>query len=717
MAQKKDDQSDRKLHPWLRVVKNGDGVVNAGRAGGSARVACSTTQEKGGAPAATIQEQMTQQTLPVPNLMESVRAAAAADELPRRPKFGERAPADDSHVNVFIEFFPEQQGADSDTASSHEMDSVKRLIEKSLPGSGANVTGTVSARRNFLCATVPVTMLDELKRKKGIAYVHPSEPLKLDRPQVIAGALKEPKSKAVGSGNKHSRGKDVLIGIIDVDGFDFSHPDFLDENGKTRFVAIWDQGGDFRKPPKGFDSGSEFRKEQLDRAIEASRKAGMPPAPWIERQSQLKPGSHGTHVASIAAGNSGVCPQALIAAVLLDVPVPKDEVERRRSTFSDTSRITHAVEYLLGIAKELGLPISINISLGTNGGSHDGASGVSRWLDAYLATPGRAICVAAGNAGQEKAYREDDLGWVTGRVHTSGQIPQTGLTVELEWTVIGDGIEDWSENELEIWYSAQDKFVVSVKPPDGDEWIEVKPRSYVENRRLPNGVTLSIYNELYHPVNGANYIGIYLSPNYDPEAFRGIAPGVWRVRLYGEAVRVGKFNAWIERDDPMEIGREGHRRMFHFPSFFSERSNVDSHSITSLACGHRVIAVANLDDVRQQINPSSSQGPTRDGRSKPEIAAPGTSVVAANGFGDPAERWIAMSGTSMASPYVAGVVGVMLARNPDLTAAQCLGILQRTARPLAGASYEWVNDMGFGRLDAEAALEEARLINRRIEIR
>jgi subtilisin family serine protease len=129
-----------------------------------------------------------------------------------------------------------------------------------------------------------------------------------------------------------------------------------------------------------------------------------------------------------------------------------------------------------------------------------------------------------------------------------------------------------------------------------------------------------------------------------------------------------------------------------------------------------VIAVANLDDARQQINASSSQGPTRDGRCKPEIAAPGTDVVAANGFGDPDEPWIAMTGTSMASPYVAGVVGLMLAANPELTAAQCVGILQRTAQPLAGGSYRWVNDMGFGRLHPEKAIEEALAINRRVKV-
>jgi subtilisin family serine protease len=705
------DDHARKLHPWLRVVKNGDRVVNAVRSDGSARMACAASVETKGLHTAPIYEQMAQQVMAVPRWTENVEPPPA--KLPKREKLADSPLATDSYVNVFIEFFPEQQ----DAGGGRDVERLKKQIQGEQKKSPDSLATEALARRNFLCATVPVSMLNDLSRDPAVAFVHPSDPLALDRPEVTSAPPgKKPASKAIGSAKKHGRGEGVLIGIIDVGGFDFAHPDFLDDDGQTRFIAIWDQGGDFRPPPKGFSRGSEFRQKELNAAIEATKTPGLPPPQWIERQSQLQPGSHGTHVASIAAGNSGVCPKAKIAAVLIDIPAIEDDVERRRSTFSDTSSIVHAVEYLLDIAQEENLPISINISLGTNGGSHDGSSGVSRWLDSFLAQPGRAICIAAGNAGQEKAQVEGDLGWIMGRIHASGQIPARGLEVEIEWTVIGDGIEDWSENELEIWYSAQDRFIVSLKPPGASDWIEVQPREYVENRRLAGGVTVSIYNELYHPTNGGNYIAVYLSPNLDPENFRGIPKGIWKVRLKGDEVRDGRFDAWIERDDPMEIGRVGQRRMFRFPSFFSEKTNVDSHSITSLACGHRVIAVANLDDAKQQINPSSSQGPTRDGRYKPEIAAPGTEVIAANGFGDPEERWIAMTGTSMASPYVTGVVGLMLSLNRELTSAQCLGILQRTSRPLAGATYKWVNDVGYGRINPEAALEEAGSINNRIKL-
>ena len=123
------------------------------------------------------------------------------------------------------------------------------------------------------------------------------------------------------------------------------------------------------------------------------------------------------------------------------------------------------------------------------------------------------------------------------------------------------------------------------------------------------------------------------------------------------------------------------------------------------------VSVANLDEARNRINISSSQGPTRDGRPKPELAAPGTDIVAANGF-DPDKKWVGMTGTSMASPFVAGVIGLMLDRvEPLLTAAQIRGIIQRTARPLPGADFQWRNDAGFDVIDPEACVVEAAAAN------
>jgi len=295
-----------------------------------------------------------------------------------------------------------------------------------------------------------------------------------------------------------------------------------------------------------------------------------------------------------------------------------------------------------------------------------------------------------------------------GRIHTSGRIPQRGLVRDIEWNIVGNTIADLSENELEIWYEAQDRFKVMVKPPD-DRWIgPVQPGSYIENQQLKDKSFVSIYNELYHPQNGCNLISIYLSPFLGKKGCAGISAGRWLVRLEGKDIRDGHFHGWIERDDPRHIGRLGPKGAWRFPSYFTERSNVDNSSVNSLACGRSVIAVANLDSENNILNVTSSQGPTRDGRAKPDVCAPGTGIVAAKGFSKPGDLWVEMSGTSMASPYVAGVVGLMLAEERNLTAAQILGIIKRTASPLPGADYDWCNDAGFGEIQARKCVREVK---------
>jgi len=561
-------------------------------------------------------------------------------------------------------------------------------------------------------ATVPLAELPKVAEDEKVTYIEPGESLKDPVPLVLGTESTAPGTalRKVEEEGLHHDGKGVLVGIIDVQGFDFSHPDFLDSAGKTRFVRIWDQGGSARPSPEAYGYGAEFFDTQLNAAIAAASAVGAP-AYEIERQSQIATGSHGTHVASIAAGNLGVARNAKLAGVLISLP---EEDEERRKSFYDSTRIAHAVDYLLRVGEELGLPVSINVSLGTNGGAHDGSAAISRWIDAALATPGRAVCVAAGNAGQERALHAGDFGYVMGRIHSSGQIPAKGLTRDLELNVVGNGILDLSENELEVWYPAQDRFEVSLRPPGG-AWIgPVGPGEFVENQQLPDGSMVSIYNEPYHPANGANILAVYLSPLLTKSGVVGIPAGTWTVRLRGAEVRDGNFHCWIERDDPRPLGPVGDREAWSFPSFFSETSNVDDSSISSLGCGRYVIAVANHDEAADQVNISSSEGPTRDGRTKPDVAAPGTEILAANGFSDESEAWVTMTGTSMASPFVCGVVALMLATEPKLTAAQIEAIIRRTAKPLPGTTYAWRKDSGFGVLDPKVCvLEASQIFNRK----
>lgn len=551
---------------------------------------------------------------------------------------------------------------------------------------------------NFAVVQVPLDSVEKLAKRKKVAFIEQAENLKNPGAVRLATRHQAP-SRNVAEEKLHGNGAGVLIGIIDVEGFDWAHQDFLNGKGKSRFLQIWDQGG---TRGKKLAYGTEITAAMMAKAQAEAPKVGVSPHDLVP-QSQMIPGSHGTHVASIAAGNSGVCSKADIAAVLISI----SEIERRKS-FYDATNLLDAVNYLLKLADDRKQAVSINISLGTNGHAHDGSSTLDRWIEALIAEPGRSICVAAGNAGQEREDKPGDLGYILGRIHTSGRIAAKGLNYDIDWVVAGNNVMDASENELEFWYEPQDVIGVSVKPPQGG-WIgPVAPGEFVENLLLPNMTVLSIYNERYHPTNGSNYIAIYLSPLTQTTQVVGIEAGIWQVRLHGLDIRNGSFHGWIERDDPQRLGDR-----FFWPSYFSERSNVDASSVSSLACGDRIVSVANLDEARQMINITSSQGPTRDGRFKPDVAANGTEVWAANGFGESDRPWISMTGTSMASPYVSGVVGLMLAAQRNLTAAQINGILKATALPLPGGSYDWANDSGFGVINPLACVREAKTVGMR----
>jgi hypothetical protein len=317
--------------------------------------------------------------------------------------------------------------------------------------------------------------------------------------------------------------------------------------------------------------------------------------------------------------------------------------------------------------------------------------------------------VAAGNAGQVEPTSDTDLSFILGRIHAGGTFKATNLRHELGWIVVGDQIEDVSENELEIWYSPQDRINVEVRPPGGS-WIgPVEPGHRQRNVMLPNGTVLSIYSETYYPANGLNRISILLSPYFGPvtERCREIGPiaaGEWRVRLTGTTIRDGRYDAWIERDDRRPLPGSG--RQWNHPSYFAAGSYTPDRMISSLACSERILSVANIDVDLNAANVTSSRGPTRDGRYKPDIGAAGTRIVAARGF-DRRTPWMEMTGTSMASPSVCGVAALMLNISPQLTSAQIQGIMRTTSAPLAGHDFTWRPDTGFGLIDATACVEVA----------
>src|SRR5262249_10482463 len=117
-----------------------------------------------------------------------------------------------------------------------------------------------------------------------------------------------------------------------------------------------------------------------------------------------------------------------------------------------------------------------------------------------------------------------------------------------------------------------------------------------------------------------------------------------------------------------------------------------------------------------RISSFSSLGPTRDGREKPDIAAPGQYVTAAlatgseeaadGRFADTTNRLLTIAGTSMASPMVTGVVALLLQKRGNLTPDQVKQALFNSARKDAHTgALSWTPQYGHGKINAAAALQ------------
>jgi hypothetical protein len=280
------DKGVHKLDPKLRMIANCDEVVNALRAEQSSSVIVKDPK-----------------LLRLPLMREAGTKPVNRSELPSKVKRGKLREVPDSiYASLFVEL---KEGITQWPAS------IPRRAR----------SDPAVHRRQLIATELPLSELEALLADPNVVAVESAERILFYPPLTInrvtgepAAATRQFAGRGIAQGSQN-----VLIGIIDVQGFDFAHPDFLDANGQTRFVTIWDQGGSGRPAPKRFGYGSELTQEQLNRALKARTQFNLP-ATQLEPQSQMVPGSHATHVASIAAGNHGLCPQAKIAGVLISVP-------------------------------------------------------------------------------------------------------------------------------------------------------------------------------------------------------------------------------------------------------------------------------------------------------------------------------------------------------------------------------------------------------------
>jgi subtilisin family serine protease len=458
------------------------------------------------------------------------------------------------------------------------------------------------------------------------------------------------------------RGDAALIAMID-DGIDVLHEAFLDADGKSRVVGIWDQqDADLpASPPAGFDFG------RYHSAADIAGYVAQKKVPASLSRANL---GHGTHVASIAAGRKagafagGVAPEAQLLIVISGGDEPTGYSHAHLA----------ALKFIDAKATELGKPVVVNVSQGMNAGAHDGRSALEVAFDEFAKggrVPGRIVVKSAGNERDKRG-------------HASVPVAAGGAE-NLTWRCP----TGTSRVRLELWWHSANHYKFQLKSPSGDlsEWVDRKSpdlEGYFK-KRGPFAIKLVTL----HPDNGDNMLKIEVDNGVSP-----IAASDWTLRIDAVAVPApGGIHAWIERGSAAQAPTE----------FVNHGTEELTLSIPGTS--NSVITVGAIDaNTPIFVGAFSSYGPTRDGRKKPDVSAPGVNVNAARR--DTVNGVMALDGTSMAAPHVTGAIALVLSKTARAgvtcpAATQVGAVLRQKTR---NYSAQWDPGQGYGVLDVAALL-------------
>lgn len=470
-------------------------------------------------------------------------------------------------------------------------------------------------------------------------------------------------------------GGGVLLAVLDS-GITWDLEVFRKADGSTRIRYLWDQTvseemGDVKygKMPDGFSIGTEYTAEEINAALQ------MPALDRYRRIPSRDLSGHGTAVAGIAAGRSadglytGAAPEAELIVVKLGLPGNNGGAEEG---FPRTTEILRGVTYALWKARQLNMPLVINLSFGNSYGSHDGSSLLERFLDNASEIGKTVICVGSGNEG-------------AARGHFAGNITRDSR-VEL-----AVGNYERSLN-IQLWKNYSDVFRIRLQSPGGEEaelTTNIQGGKYTlkqEQTRilvylgepLPYAVAQEIYLEMI-PVTGS-YINA----------------GIWTIRLEPVMTVTGQYYLYL----PTGNGRGDST------GFYRSTPQV---TLTVPSTAAKVITVGAYDPVydtyadfsgRGYADSTRTIGVAAAGLTKPDLVAPGVNIQAPDVYG----TFTPTTGTSFATPIVSGAAallmewGIVRGNDPFLYGEKIKAYLRKGARPLRG-EMEYPNDrVGYGRL-------------------
>jgi subtilisin family serine protease len=499
-------------------------------------------------------------------------------------------------------------------------------------------------------------------------------------------------------------GKDVYIGVTDW-GFDYTSPMFYDTAlQQTRIIAAWDQFKLSGPAPVGFSYGTEYNSPATLLAAAC------------DTSNIYSYATHGTHVAGIAGGSGAGTPNRGMAF----------ESKFLFVTFLvDAAAVLDAWEWMYQKAQADGKRLVINMSWGLyHFGTLDGTSLLSQAITSYTDL-GVVFANSAGNNGNVN-------------FHIKKQFNNDLLKSKIDFYAYSSNPNMWGQS-VHAWGEPANSFSAGIQ--------------VLSNLNLP-----LIESPLYSTDTTISYIDTFLVTGIDTIWYNISADSAHylnnsptmrlRVKNTNTALKVvlkstalsGIVHYWNVTELTTDVGNWG----MPFSAVGTGSTAGDSQNgISEPSCSDDVISVAAYATQYQTSGTSmaggaiasfSSIGPRYDGVMKPDIAAPGVSIISSMSsftaasftsvtsvpFNGRTYHFAKLSGTSMASPMVAGIAALILDANPYLSARQVKEIIMQTARqdnftgviPSEG-SPRW----GAGKVNAYAAVQLALITVGQQEIR
>lgn len=549
---------------------------------------------------------------------------------------------------------------------------------------------------HLLTAQIPENRIGELAQLPGIRYVQlaSATTAMMDKARVETSVDQLHDGSELGMPYS---GKDVVIGIVDA-GFDYTHPNFRTADGKElRIRRVWEQDNTAGTPPEGFAYGAEYTTPEA-----------------ITRASyDIENNSHGTHVAGIAAGACHDNPWYGVAGDAELVLVSKGQQTL------DNVNISDAVAYIYRYAQSVGKPCVVNLSLGMQTGPHDGTSLFDQVTD-RLQGPG---CLLVGSAGNFHGYPLH-IGKNFEGADSAPLRTMIDFREKPSARNVGGEIDIWGEPGMKYdvqvvmhYYSKGENVcesaVIDASRQEGNSHIfEISKNG---TGKVIITTEINPFNHKPHTlislevssIRNRNALGIIITPKSAGEVH------LWADHSHVSLTDNG-CEGWTKGDGERtlaEIGGTG-KNIISVGAYTTRNVYQPAGSSREEQTGEKLHDIASF----------SSTGPALDGRMKPDVTAPGTYIISSLNSHDnssmipvagtiegTAYRYGYMQGTSMAAPFVTGVVATWLQAYPTLSPDGLRQLLKSSARQddfTQHAASAPNGTWGYGKIDAYAGIKQ-----------